>query len=65
MHFFIVIKEMAVDEATSNIFYNVFPKIIITEQGIDSYTTCLFHKYGFPNNTSQNSRGELHIVPHL
>ena len=58
LHCFAVIKEMAVGGATSGILYKLLPKVIITKRGLDSYTSCLFHKYGFPNNTSETSRGE-------
>jgi len=58
LHFFAVIKEMEVGEATFGILYNLLPNVIITEQGLDSYTTCCFHKYGCPNNKSQTSTGE-------
>ena len=47
----------AVGGATSGILYNLFPKVTITARGIHSYTTCCLHKYGWPNNTSQTSRG--------
>ena len=57
LHFFAAIKEVAVGGATSDILYNELPKEIITGQGLDSYTTCCFHKYACPNNTSQTSRG--------
>jgi len=41
------------------ILYNLFPIVTITTRGIDSYTTCRFHKYGWPNSTSQISRGSM------
>ena len=44
--------------ATYGIMYNLLPKVIITVRGLNSYISCHFHKYGFPNNTSQTSRGE-------
>ena len=49
------IKEVVVGGATYDILYNVLYKEIITMWGLDSYTTCRFHKYGCPNNTSQTS----------
>ena len=58
LHFFVVIKEMAVGGAISGILYNLLAKLIIIERGLDSYTTFRFHKYGCPKNTSQTSRGE-------
>jgi len=51
-------RDMAVGSATSDILYNSFPKLTITTRGLDSYIACHFHKYGWPNNTSQTSRGE-------
>ena len=57
LHCFAVTKEMAVGGATSGILYNLFPKVTITMWGLDSYTTCCFHKYGWHNNTSQILRG--------
>ena len=51
------IKEVAVGGATSGVLYNVLHKEIITTQGLESYTTCYFHKYGWLNNTFQTSRG--------
>ena len=57
LHFLAVIKEVAVGGATYNIFYNESPKVIITVRGLDSYTICCLHKYGWPNNTSQISKG--------
>ena len=57
LHFFVVIKEMVVGGATFDSLYNLSPKVIITELGLDSYTTCRFHKYGCLNNTSQISVG--------
>jgi hypothetical protein len=53
------IKEIAVGSDSSGILYNCLPKVIITLQGLDSYTTCRFHKYGCPKRTSQTSRGEI------
>jgi len=50
---------MAVGGATSSILYNLFSKITITARGLDSYTSCHFHKYGWPNNKSQTSTGEM------
>ena len=58
LHFLGEIKEVAIGGATSGILYDESPKEIITEQGLDSYTACLFQKYGFPNNISRMSRGE-------
>ena len=59
LHCFAVIKEMVVGGATFGIMYNLLAKVIITERGLDSYTTCRFHKYGCPNNTSQTLRGSM------
>jgi len=58
LHFFGEIKEMGVGGVIFGILYNLFPKVIITKQGLDSFIACRFHKYGCPNNTSQTSRGE-------
>lgn len=58
LHCFAVTKEMAVGSTTSGILYNLFPKVTITAQALDSYTACRFHKYGWHNNTSQTSTGE-------
>jgi len=58
LHCFAETKEITVGDATLGIMYNLFPKVIITKRGLDSYTACHFHKYGWPNNTSQTSRGE-------
>ena len=55
--FLVEIKEVAVGGATSGILYNELPKEIIKVRGLDSYITCRLHKYGWPNNTSQTSRG--------
>ena len=55
--FFAVIKEVVVGGATSGILYNELSKEIMTARGLDSYTTCRLHKYGWPNNTSQTSKG--------
>jgi len=55
--FLAVIKEVVVGGATPGMLYNELPKEIITAPGLDSYTTCRLHKYGWPNNTSQTSRG--------
>jgi len=57
MPFLAVIKEVAVGGATSGILYNELSKEIMTARGLDSYTTCRLHKYGWPNSTSQTSRG--------
>lgn len=57
LHFLAKIKELEVGGATFSILYNILPKEIITTQGLGSYTTCHFHKHGWPNNTSQTSRG--------
>ena len=54
---FAVVKEMTGGGTTSSILYKLFPKVIITARGLDSYTTCRLHKYGWPNNTSTTSRG--------
>ena len=59
LHLFAVIKEMEIGGATSGILYNLLAEVIITEWGLDSYRTCHFHKYGFPNNTSKTSRGAI------
>ena len=57
LHCFAVVKEMAGGDTTSSILYKLFPKVIITTRGLDSYTACRLHKYGWPNNTSYTSRG--------
>ena len=59
LHCFTVTKEMAVGGATSDILYNLFPKVIITTLCLNSYIACRFHKYVCPNNTSQTSRGAM------
>ena len=46
LNFFVVTKEIAAGSGTSGILYNLFPKVTITAQGRDSYTTCCFYKYG-------------------
>ena len=56
---FVVIKEMAVGRAISSILYNLLAKVIITERGLDPYTTCRFHKYACLKNTSKTSRGAM------
>ena len=48
---FAVVKEMTGGGTTFGILYKLFPKLIITTQGLDSYTTCFLHKYGWPYNT--------------
>ena len=57
LHCFAVVKEMIGGGTTSGILYNLVPREIIIVWGLDSYTTCHFHKYGWPNNTSDTSRG--------
>jgi hypothetical protein len=59
LHFLEEIKEIVVGGTTSGILYNYLPKVIITLQGLDSYTTCRFEKYGCLKITSQTSRGEI------
>jgi hypothetical protein len=59
LHFLADIKEIAVGSVTFGILYNCLPKVIITLQGLDSYTTCHFQKYGWPKITSQTSRGAI------
>jgi hypothetical protein len=59
MHCFAVTKEMVVGGVISDIMYSLLPKVIITTRGLDSYTTCRFHKYGWHNNTSETSRGAM------
>ena len=59
LHFLAMIKEVAVGGATSSILYNELPKEIIIARGLDSYRACRLHKYGWPNNTSQTSRGNI------
>ena len=54
---FSVVKEMIGGGTTSGILYNLFLKVIIIARGLDSYTACHLHKYGWPNNTSSTSRG--------
>ena len=39
LHCFAVTKEIVVGGGTSGILYNLFPKVTITAQGQDSYTT--------------------------
>jgi hypothetical protein len=46
LHFLVDIKEIEVCDTTSGILYNCLPKVMITLRGLDSYTTCCFHKYG-------------------
>jgi hypothetical protein len=46
LHCLANIKEIMVGGATSGILYNFLPKVIIKLWGLDSYTACLFHKYG-------------------
>ena len=48
---FAVVKEIAGGGTTSNIMYKLFPKVIMTTQGLNSYIACRLHKYGWPNNT--------------
>ena len=55
--FLVVIKDVAVGGATSGILYNELFKETMTVRGLDSYTACRLHKYGWTNNTSQTSRG--------
>ena len=59
LHCFVVSEEMVVGSATFGILYNFFPNVTIKTQDLDSYTTCRFQKYVWPNNTSQTSRGEM------
>ena len=59
LHCFAVTKEIAIGSGTSGILYKLFPNVIITSRGWDSYTACHFHKYGWPNNTSQTSRWSI------
>jgi hypothetical protein len=59
LHFLSEIKEIVVGEDTFGILYNCLPKVIITLWGLDSYTTCRFHKYGWPKRTSQTLRGSI------
>jgi uncharacterized membrane protein YfbV (UPF0208 family) len=59
LHCFAITKEMVVGGAISGILYNLFPKVTIIARGLDSYTTCRFHKYDWPNNTSETSRGAM------
>ena len=61
LHYFGVTKEMAVGGATFGILYKLFSKVTIIMRGLDSYTTCRFHKYGWLNNTSQTSRGATSV----
>lgn len=53
------IKQVGVGGVTSGILYNLLHKEIIIVRGLESYTTCHFHKYGWPNNTSQILRRVL------
>ena len=55
--FLVAIKEVAVGGVTSGILYNELFKEIMTVRGLDSYTACHLHKYGWPNSKSQTSRG--------
>ena len=55
--FLAVIKDVAIGGATSSILYNELLKEIMTVQGLNTYTACRLHKYGWPNSTSQTSRG--------
>ena len=57
LRFFVVVKEMTGGSTTSGILYKLFPKVITTAQGLESYTACHLHNYGWPNNTSATSRG--------
>jgi hypothetical protein len=59
LHCFAVTKEMVVGGAISGILYSLLPKVIITARGLDSYTTCRFQKYGWPNKTLETSRGAM------
>ena len=59
LHCFAVTKEIVVGSGTYGILYNLFPKVTITTRGHDSYTTCRFHTYGWPNNKSETSRGAM------
>ena len=52
-------KEIVGGGGTSGIMYNLFPKVTIIARGRDSYIACRFHKYGWPNNTSETSIGEI------
>ena len=54
--FLAVIKDVVVGGATSGILYNELFKEIVTARGLDSYTACRLHNYGWPNNTSQTSK---------
>ena len=49
--FLVVIKEVAVGGATSGILYNELSKEIMTARGLDSYTACRLHKYGWLQNS--------------
>ena len=55
--FLAVIKDVAVGGATCGILYNELFKEIMISRGLESYTSCRLHKYGWPNSTSQTSRG--------
>ena len=46
LHCFAITKEIAAGGGTSGTLYKLFPNIIITVRGQDSYTACHFHKYG-------------------
>jgi hypothetical protein len=59
LHCFAVTKEMAIGDTISGILYILLLKLIITTRGLDSYTTCHFHKYGWPNNTLETLRGAM------
>lgn len=55
LHCFVVIREMEIGGATFSSLYNLNPNVTIIAWGLDSYTTCHFHKYGWHNNTLQTS----------
>ena len=58
LHFLADIKEITLGGTASGIMYNFLVKVIITLQGLDSYTTWCFHKYGWPKITLKTLRGE-------
>jgi len=59
LHYFTVTREMVASGTTFGILCNLFPNVTITMWGLDSYIACRFHKYGWPNNTSQTSMGAM------
>jgi hypothetical protein len=46
LHCLAKIKEIVVGGTTFGILYNCLHKVIITLEGLESYKSCHFHKYG-------------------